>query len=29
VLGIGLEAAAVVALLMLFRRRGWMGGPSA
>ena len=29
VLGIGLEAAAVVALLMLFRRRGWMGGPTA
>jgi magnesium transporter len=29
VLGIGLEAAAVVALLLLFRRRGWMGGPAA
>jgi len=27
--GIGLEIAAVIALLVLFRRRGWMGGPSA
>jgi magnesium transporter len=26
VLGIGLEVAAVIALLFLFRRRGWMGG---
>jgi magnesium transporter len=29
VLGIGLQAAAVVGLLLLFRRRGWMGGPAA
>jgi magnesium transporter len=29
VLGIGLEVAAVIALLLLFRRRGWMGGPAA
>jgi magnesium transporter len=29
VFGIALEAAAVVALLMWFRRRGWMGGPAA
>jgi magnesium transporter len=28
VLGIGTEIAAVVALLILFRRRGWLGGPS-
>jgi magnesium transporter len=27
-LGIGLELAAVVFLLVLFRRRGWMGGPT-
>jgi magnesium transporter len=29
VLGVGLEAAAVIALFLLFRRRGWMGGQSA
>jgi magnesium transporter len=29
VLGIGLEVVAVVALLLLFRKRGWMGGPAA
>jgi hypothetical protein len=29
VLGIGTEAVAVVGLLVLFRRRGWLGGPSA
>jgi magnesium transporter len=29
VLGVGLEAAAVVVLYVLFRRRGWMGGQSA
>ena len=28
-LGMGLEAVAVVGLLWMFRRRGWMGGPSA
>ena len=28
VLGIGLELAAVVFLLSLFRRRGWLGGPT-
>lgn len=28
-LGIGIEVVAVVALLVLARRRGWMGGPSA
>ena len=28
VLAIGLELATVVGLLWLFRRRGWMGGPS-
>jgi len=28
VLGIGLELAAVVILLVLFRRRGWLGGPT-
>ncbi len=27
--GIGLEVVAVIILLMLFRRRGWLGGPSA
>ncbi|MGH9089001.1 MAG: magnesium transporter CorA family protein [Acidimicrobiales bacterium] len=27
--GIGLEALAVVLLLALFKRRGWLGGPSA
>ncbi len=29
VFGVGLEMAAVAGLLMLFRRRGWMGGPTA
>ncbi|HEU5004306.1 MAG TPA: magnesium/cobalt transporter CorA [Actinomycetota bacterium] len=29
VLGIGSEAAAVVGLMTLFRRRGWLGGPTA
>jgi magnesium transporter len=28
VLGIGLELAAVVFLVVLFRRRGWLGGPT-
>lgn len=28
VLGIGIEVAAVVFLVVLFRRRGWLGGPS-
>jgi magnesium transporter len=28
VLGIGLEVVAVVALMVLFRRRGWLGGPT-
>ena len=28
-LGIGLEVVAVVALMVLFRRRGWLGGPTA
>jgi hypothetical protein len=28
VLGIGLELAAVVFLVTLFWRRGWIGGPS-
>ena len=28
-LGIGGEVAAVAGLMLLFRRRGWMGGPSA
>jgi len=28
VVGIGLQLAAVVVLLWLFRRRGWLGGPS-
>ncbi len=27
--GIGLEAAAVFGLMVLFRRRGWLGGPTA
>ena len=27
--GIGLEVAAVVGLMVLFRRRGWLGGPTA
>jgi magnesium transporter len=27
-LGIGLELVAVVVLMVLFRRRGWMGGPT-
>jgi magnesium transporter len=29
IFGVGIEAAAVVGLLLLFRRRGWMGGPTA
>jgi magnesium transporter len=29
VFGIGLELAAAVALIYLFRRRGWLGGPTA
>ncbi len=29
VFGIGLEVAAVVGLMILFRRRGWLGGPTA
>ena len=28
VLGIGIEVAAAVFLIVLFRRRGWLGGPS-
>ena len=28
-LGIGLELVAAIVLLLLFRRRGWLGGPSA
>jgi magnesium transporter len=28
VLGIGLDLAAAVGLLYLFRRRGWLGGPT-
>jgi magnesium transporter len=28
-LGVGVEVLAVVILMMLFRRRGWLGGPSA
>ena len=28
VLGVGIEVAAVVVLLVFFRRRGWLGGPS-
>ncbi len=27
--GVGLEVVAVAGLLLLFRRRGWMGGPTA
>lgn len=27
--GIGLEAVAVILLLVLFKRRGWLGGPTA
>jgi magnesium transporter len=27
-LGIGLEALAVIVLMILFRRRGWLGGPT-
>jgi len=29
VFGIGLQAAAVIGLLAMFRRRGWLGGPTA
>jgi magnesium transporter len=29
VLGIGTEVAAVIGLIVVFRRRGWLGGPSA
>jgi magnesium transporter len=29
VFGIGLQVAAVVGLMVLFRRRGWLGGPTA
>ncbi|TML43981.1 MAG: hypothetical protein E6G27_00220 [Actinobacteria bacterium] len=29
VFGLGLEAVAVVGLLVMFRRRGWLGGPTA
>ncbi|MGH9829619.1 MAG: CorA family divalent cation transporter, partial [Blastocatellia bacterium] len=29
VFGIGLELAAVIGLMILFRRRGWLGGPTA
>ena len=29
VLGVGLEVLAVVVLMVLFRRRGWLGGPVA
>jgi magnesium transporter len=29
VFGLGLEAAAVIGLLVMFRRRGWLGGPTA
>jgi magnesium transporter len=29
VFGIGLEMAAVVGLLVMFRRRGWLGGPAS
>jgi magnesium transporter len=28
VLAVGLEVAAVVALVWVFRRRGWLGGPT-
>lgn len=27
--GLGIEAVAVVVLMVMFRRRGWLGGPSA
>ena len=27
-LGIGTEVVAVVLLFMLFKRRGWLGGPT-
>ena len=27
--GIGLEVAAVIVLMTVFRRRGWLGGPTA
>jgi magnesium transporter len=29
VLGVGLDVAAVAVLLLVFIRRGWLGGPSA
>jgi magnesium transporter len=29
VFGIGIEVAAVIGLMVLFRRRGWFGGPTA
>jgi magnesium transporter len=29
VFGVGLEVVAVVGLLIMFRRRGWLGGPTA
>ena len=29
VFGIGLEVAAVIGLVVMFRRRGWLGGPTA
>jgi magnesium transporter len=29
VFGIGLDVLAVVGLMVLFRRRGWLGGPTA
>jgi magnesium transporter len=29
IFGIGLEIAAVIALVIVFRRRGWLGGPTA
>ena len=29
VFGLGLEAVVVVGLLVMFRRRGWLGGPMA
>jgi hypothetical protein len=28
VLGIAVDVVTVVALVVLFRRRGWMGGPT-
>ena len=27
--GVGVEVAAVIGLLIMFRRRGWLGGPTA